>query len=244
MPTKPQEGEDQRCRHGRRCARSLFAGVEREAAGHPDDRWQQQRRDVPEREVQDQQLARLDGHARFSRDDVEPVGLESGEQTEDRRDAEAPIGWGASTLYACETLSSNGMDCARQVRIRWSLAGAVRHVPCGHFTPDRPPARSASRRPAADPGERRHRVGQTRLERRGAAAAMFEGGLEQPLFAELLVGGAARLGQAVGEQHQAIARRRTRRAPARSRRPAARRAPGRRRQAARRVPSARTSMGR
>ena len=127
-------------------ARSLVRPVEPESPRNGDDGWREQRRDVPEGEIQDQQLARLERHALFIGEGGEPDRLESGEETRGPSRRQRPIVWAAPTLYACEHYqpvwsgSSRAhsfvtRECDSSLKIR-------------AFSPGRPRAPSASHRPA------------------------------------------------------------------------------------------------
>ncbi len=75
--------------------------IEPESGRHAEDRADQRRRHIPERQVEDEQRPELDAvDVRFGVESREAVGLGGREESEQRGDAETPSVPAASTLFA------------------------------------------------------------------------------------------------------------------------------------------------
>ena len=131
-------------------ARTRRPALERESPRAADDRRHQQRRQVPQREIQDEQLAGLRSTSPACMlSERQPVRLERTRRARRRSRRQRPTARGASTLFACEQYPE-----VRENSVKAPFVGPskLRFVTgfCV-FSPGRPPAPSASHRPADAP---------------------------------------------------------------------------------------------
>ena len=136
--------------------------------------------------------------------EVSRIRLEKREEAEGRRGAEHPRPGGVHTLRM------RAVSSRREKPVKGAFFGPSRLLfvtGFRQFSPGRPPAPSASHRPAELPPVKAATASVSRAWRAGALQARWStAAVEQPLLAEFLVRRVARLGQAVGEEHQPIAR--------------------------------------